>query len=77
MLKQSINYVAVGLEMGIAVVIGIVGGKWADSYFNTTPVLFWVGLGIGFGAAAKAVVDAAQKARKELEEDGPQDTKED
>ncbi|MBN2716227.1 MAG: AtpZ/AtpI family protein [Deltaproteobacteria bacterium] len=75
MMKQSLNLMAVGIEMGVSVVIGIMGGNWADSYFGTEPVLFWVGFGIGLGAAAKAVIDAAQKVRKEMCADEPEDSK--
>ena len=39
-----------GLEAGLAVVIAMGFGIWADSYFGTSPVLLFVGLGIGFGA---------------------------
>ena len=75
MLKQSLDFVAVGIEMGVSVAIGILGGSWADSHFKTEPILFWVGFGIGLGAAAKAVVDAARKVRKELDSDDPESTK--
>jgi ATP synthase protein I len=71
MLRQSGRFAAVGLEMGIAIGLGLVIGKYLDDYFGTTPVLFWVGLGLGFGAAAKAVYDAVKRARKAMEEDEP------
>jgi F0F1-type ATP synthase assembly protein I len=74
MLKQSLSLVAVGIEMGISVVIGILGGQWLDVRFGTEPVFFWVGVAVGFGAAAKAVVDAAIKVRKELNDNEPEDT---
>ena len=38
------------LEAALAVVIAMGIGIWADSYFDTSPVLLFVGLGIGFGA---------------------------
>ena len=77
MMKQSLSLVAVGIEMGISVGIGILGGQWLDSRFGTEPVFFWVGVVIGFGAAAKAVVDAARKVRKELNDNEPESTEKD
>jgi len=64
MLKQSLNFVAVGIETGLCLVIGIGAGSYADDYFHTAPLFFWFGLIAGFGAAVKAVVDASVKARK-------------
>ena len=64
MLKQSANFVAVGIEIGLSLVIGIVAGTYADRYWDTEPLFFWIGLVVGFGAAIKAVVDAARKAQK-------------
>jgi ATP synthase protein I len=77
MLKQSLGLVAVGIEMGISVGIGILGGQWLDERYGTEPVFFWVGVTIGFGAAVKAVVDAARKVRKELNDDEPESTEKD
>ena len=77
MVKQSLNLVAVGIEMGVAVGIGIFGGNWIDIRLGTEPVFFWVGFGIGLGAAAKAVVDAARKVRKDLETNESEGTEKD
>ena len=71
MLKQSARFAAVGLEMGIAVGLGILVGRYLDDYFGTEPILFWVGLAFGLGAAAKAVYDAAVQARKAIGKDEP------
>lgn len=71
MLKQSGHFAAVGLEMGIAVGLGLIVGRFLDDHFETSPVFFWVGLFLGLGAAAKAVYDAAKRARKAVEDDEP------
>jgi F0F1-type ATP synthase assembly protein I len=70
MLNQAGNFAAVGLEMGLAVAIGIFGGRFLDSKLDTEPVFFWIGFSIGIGAAAKAVVVAVQRARKSLGTNG-------
>jgi F0F1-type ATP synthase assembly protein I len=41
-----------GVEAGLAVVIAMGFGLWADSHFETSPVGLFVGLGIGVGAFA-------------------------
>ena len=71
------NYVAVGLEMGISIAIGIGAGSWLDTRYGTRPVFFWVGFVVGLGAAVKAVVDAVGKIRKELQNDESDNTKKD
>lgn len=39
-----------GLQAGLAVVISMGFGIWADSYFESSPVGLFIGLGVGFGA---------------------------
>jgi len=70
MLKKSGRFLAVGLEMGIAVFIGMWVGRYLDSSFGTEPVLSLVGLLLGILAAGKAVYDAAKLARREMIEGG-------
>lgn len=69
MINQSAKYAAVGLEMGIAMAVGILGGRYLDDYFGTGQLFFWIGFSVGLGAAAKAVIDAARRARKEMTDD--------
>jgi F0F1-type ATP synthase assembly protein I len=69
--KEALRFVAVGLEMGVAVFIGVFGGRYLDAWLETRPVFFWVGLTLGLGAAGKAIWDAATRARKTLERNDP------
>lgn len=55
--------------MGLAIAIGAFGGRYLDGFFKTEPVLFWIGLVIGSGAAVKAFLRAAREARKVMEQD--------
>jgi ATP synthase protein I len=70
MWRQATRYGAVGLEMGIAVLIGIFGGQYLDDWLDTEPVFFWVGFALGLGAAAKAIYDAARSAKRMLSGNG-------
>lgn len=54
------RYGAVGLEMGIAVAVGMYAGKYLDGKLHTYPWLT-IFLGVaGVGAAIKAVYDAVK-----------------
>jgi F0F1-type ATP synthase assembly protein I len=50
------RYSAVGIEITVAVVLGTLGGVWADRHFGTAPVFLCLGLAVGFGAATQIVV---------------------
>ena len=56
---------AVGLEMGLAVGIGALGGAWLDEQFETSPILGIVGLFLGIGAAGKALWDTARRLNQD------------
>lgn len=56
---------AVGLEMGISVAIGYAAGAWLDGKFDTAPVLGYVGLALGIGAAGKALWSTARKLNED------------
>ena len=53
-----LKFSALGLEMGAAVVIGLLFGIFLDSRFGTSPWLTLLFLGFGFAAAVKAVLKA-------------------
>jgi F0F1-type ATP synthase assembly protein I len=69
MWKQAGRLSAIGLEMGFAVSLGVLGGGYLDDRFGTKPLLFWIGFAVGLGAAVKAVVDGAREVRKAMEAD--------
>ena len=62
---------AVGIEMGIAVAIGHLGGVWLDGRFGTAPVLGLVGLLLGIAAAGKALWSTARKLKKDQTPEEP------
>jgi len=49
LLRQLAEWSAVGLELGISVVAGLILGDFIDRYFKTTPVFTLIFLVLGFG----------------------------
>ena len=49
LLRQLAEWSAVGLELGISVVAGLILGDFIDRYFKTTPVFTLIFLALGFG----------------------------
>ena len=66
---QILSLTSVGLEMGIAVVIGLLGGQWLDRRFDTEPLFLLVGVLLGSAAAGKAVWAAVKKADRMVDPD--------
>lgn len=52
-----------GLEIGIAVAIGVALGWWADSKLGTQPWLMVLGVFVGLAAAAKDFMRALKYAK--------------
>lgn len=55
------RYGAVGIEMGVAVAVGMVGGRYLDEKLHTSPYLTILLGAAGIGAAGKAVYDVVKK----------------
>ena len=55
------QYGAVGIEMGVAVAVGMLGGRYLDDRFHTSPYLTILLGAAGIGAAGKAVYDVVKK----------------
>ena len=56
MWKLAGRYGAVGLELGIAVFLGYLLGKWLDEKAGTEPYLMILFVVLGVGAGIKALV---------------------
>lgn len=67
--KTYVKTSAVGLEVGLAVIIGALAGYFFDGYFNTSPYGILVGVIIGSIAAAKRLIMFAKKYIKESKSD--------
>ncbi len=65
MWRSATRVGAVGIEMGLAVGFGALGGAWLDDKFDTSPILGIIGLLIGIGAAGKALWDTAKRLNQD------------
>lgn len=72
-LYELLKLSTLGLEMGSAVIIGLLIGVWLDGRFGTGPWLTLLFLGFGFAAAAKAVIRALRKGVFDGEDDASAD----
>ena len=63
--------------MGFSMAIGVGGGMYLDSRFDTKPLFLWIGFILGLGAAFKALVDVARSAKKVMSKDESSPTDED
>lgn len=70
-----LKFSSLGLEMGAAVVIGLLIGVYIDRHFHTDPWFTLIFLGFGFAAAGRAVarVLKASTLEEEEEEEGESD----
>ncbi len=59
---RSLSMSSVGLEMGIAVILGLLLGQWLDGRFGTTPWLMLLCTGLGMTAGMKGVFRAVRQA---------------
>lgn len=64
-----LKYSSLGLEMGAAVIIGLLIGVYIDRHFDTDPWFTLIFLGFGFAAAWRSVVRILKAGVPEEEED--------
>ncbi len=60
----------VGLQFGLAIAIGIFAGRWADSKFGTS-WLMWLGFAFGLAAGAKMFWMEMKRMQKLMDEQDP------
>ncbi len=51
---------AIGLEVALSVVLGLLGGAWLDRKLGTKPLLMFVGLVLGMIAAGRSLYRLAK-----------------
>ena len=61
------RYSALGLELAIAVVIGLAVGYYLDKWLGTDPWMTVIWMGIGFAAGVRSLYRAALRSGEDLE----------
>ena len=73
-LYHGLSASSAGLELGIAVALGTLGGHWLDGKFGTEPWLLLVGLVIGLIAGFRGVLRAVDRAERTERTERPERT---
>ena len=68
-LKQLGSMSTIGLEIGLSVAVGVLGGQWLDGKLGTAPWLQWIGFALGLAAAGMSLYRFVRRAQKTMEED--------
>jgi ATP synthase protein I len=59
---------AVGIELALSTVIGMLGGRWLDNKLSTAPWLTILGLLLGVVAGFRSLIRAARKSTQATQE---------
>ncbi len=55
---------SMGMAIALSIAIGVFLGYWVDEKFGTSPWFFYIGLGLGIGAAFRNLIYLYQKAKR-------------
>lgn len=72
-LKVYAQFGAVGIELALSVVIGLLAGQWADGKLGTEPIGTIIGLILGVIAGFRSLIRLARKASSDLSNDSNDD----
>ena len=61
---QALSASSVGLELGVSVLLGLLGGMWLDGKVGSEPWFMLLGLVIGFIAGFRGVMRAVERSDK-------------
>lgn len=67
------KYGTVGLDLGLSIVVGLLGGQWLDGRFGTAPWLMIAGFLLGATAGFRMLWRTLEKANRELEREEERD----
>ena len=62
---------AVGIELGLSTVVGLLAGQWADRKLGTEPWLLVFGLLIGVASGFRSLIREALKAQAQARKSPP------
>ncbi|UCF48771.1 MAG: AtpZ/AtpI family protein [Myxococcales bacterium] len=68
-LKQLGSLSTIGIELGLSIALGYLGGRWLDGKLGTEPWLQWIGLGFGLAAGARSLYRVVRRAQRMMEEE--------
>ena len=69
---------AVGIELALSVVVGLLGGNWLDKHFSTQPILTLAGLILGVIAGFRSLYQTVRKQQRQMsgrDDETPHDPK--
>lgn len=66
-LRIATDVGAIGIELAISPLIGLLGGRFLDRTFGTDPWLMYVGLGLGLLAGVRAVWKVVKRTKRVLD----------
>ena len=53
---KSARFASMGIELGVSVLLGLLGGWWLDIQFDCRPWLLLSGIIVGFAAGIRSIV---------------------
>lgn len=65
-LRSLGSVITLGIEMGVSIVVGFMGGRWLAEKFDTGPWLMWLGLALGIAAGFKSLYRVASRIKADL-----------
>lgn len=68
-LKQLGSLSTIGLELGLSIALGYLGGRWLDGKLGTEPWFQWIGLSLGLAAGARSLYRVVRRAQRMMEDE--------
>ncbi len=73
---KTVSAGAVGIEMAVAILIGVLAGQWLDGRFGTDPILTIAGVLVGTAAAFKGLIRVARQHQRDMRRQADEDQSE-